>query len=41
MASSSTERNFPRINTIQSWKSDFPWLIVENSSGMRCTQCCK
>ena len=41
MASSSTERNFPRIKTIQSWKSDFPWLIVENSSGMRCAQCCK
>ena len=34
MASSSIERNFPRIKTIQSWKSDFLWLIIENSSGM-------
>ena len=41
MASSSMERNFPRIKTIQSWKLDIPWLIVENSSGMRCIQCCK
>ena len=41
MASSLAERNFPRIKTIHSWKSDFPWLIVENSSGIRCTQWCK
>ena len=38
MASSSAERKFSRIKTIQSWKLDFRWLIVENSSGMRCTQ---
>ena len=37
MDSSPTEKNFPRMKTIQPWKSDFPWLIVENSSGMRCT----
>ena len=41
MASSSTERNFARIKTIQSWQSDFPRLIGENSSEMRCAQCCK
>ena len=41
MGLSSTEQNFPRIKTIQSWKSDFPWLNIENSSGMKCTKSCK
>ena len=41
MASSSeSQRTFPKIKTIQSWKTDFPWLNV-GSTGMSCKLCCK
>ena len=41
MASSSeSQRTFPKIKTIQSWKTDFSWLNLE-STRMSCKLCCK
>ena len=40
MALNSTTRNIPCIKTIQSWRADFPWLIVD-SNGMKCKLCCE
>ena len=36
-----SDRNAPKIKTLQSWKSEFNWLTLDVNIGLQCNACKK